>query len=295
MAPMMIGMANDYHTSLSVIVTGVSGYLFAYGLTQPLWGYWSDRIGRIRTIQYSLMIGGVADLICILRMPMWLFFTIRVIAGFGMAATFPSAMIYFSDAIKDEKARHPLITRLTAGVAIGLVGGTFFGGFFVENIGWRTIFGLIGVISIYFAFAINTIPNNLPPLQHLSVKVTYLAIFRNKWTKKLYLLVMVEGFVLLGAFAITVPTLEQEINSASISGLISSIYGVSVLIMSIFVSKITKKWSAIKLIHVGGLSSFLAFSILAVDISLLTVGLLMWVFGYHFRNTYNQEQKELMQ
>ena len=41
MAPMMIGIAVYYQTSLSVIVAAASGYLLAYGFTQPLWGFWS--------------------------------------------------------------------------------------------------------------------------------------------------------------------------------------------------------------------------------------------------------------
>ncbi|MEJ6760687.1 MAG: MFS transporter [Candidatus Planktophila sp.] len=279
MAPMMIGIAVYYQTSLSVIVAAASGYLLAYGFTQPLWGFWSERIGRIRTIQYSLLIGGIANLICFLPMSMWLFFSVRTIAGFGMAAAFPSAMIYFSDAVKDEKIRHPLITRLTAGVAIGLMGGTFFGGMFVEKFNWRAIFLIIGVISIYFAIAIRTIENNIPAVVHLSVPQTYKAIYNNVWAKRLYLLVMIEGFVLLGTFAMTVPSLEREINSASISGLVSSIYGISVLIMSILVAKVTKKWSTISLINIGGAASLTAYLLLAFKISLITVAISVFLQG----------------
>ena len=278
-APMMIGIAAYYDTSLSVIVAAASGYLLAYGLTQPLWGFWSERIGRIRTIQYSLLIGGIANLICFLPMSMWQFFSVRTIAGFGMAAAFPSAMIYFSDAIKDEKIRHPLITRLTAGVAIGLVGGTFFGGMFVEKFNWRAIFLVIGVISIYFAIAIRTIKNNIPAVVHLSIPQTYKAIYKNVWAKRLYLLVMIEGFVLLGTFALTVPSLEREIESASISGLVSSIYGISVLIMSLIAAKVTKRLSSINLINIGGAASLIAFLLLVFEISLVTVGISVFLQG----------------
>jgi MFS family permease len=163
-APMMLGMATHYKTGLATIATGTSAYLLTYGLTQPIWGMWSDRLGRIRTIQLSLLIGGIADLICTTSLPMNGFFAVRAIAGFGMAASFPASLIYLSDAITTEKDRQPVITRLTAGVAIGLVAGTVLGGIFIEKVEWRWIFGIIGTISIFLTLAIQAIPNRIPEI-----------------------------------------------------------------------------------------------------------------------------------
>ena len=283
-APMMLGIAADYKTDLATIAAGTSAYLLAYGLTQPFWGMWSDRLGRIRTIQLSLTIGGIADLLCMIELPMTGFFVIRTIAGFGMAAAFPASLIFLSDSITVEKTRQGLITRLTAGVAIGLVGGTILGGLFVENVGWRWIFGFVGVISLTLAFLIRLIPNKIPEVNKLSVVETYKSIFRHKWTNVIYVLVVVEGIVLLGSFALTVPALEQKVDSASISGLVSSLYGVSVLIMSLTVAKVSKRWSPLRLFSIGGFASVMSFSILAVQVSVRTVAIsvfcqgVAWVF-----------------
>jgi len=283
-APMMLGMAREYQTGLATIATGTSAYLLAYGLTQPIWGMWSDKLGRIRTIQYSLVIGGVADLICMINLPMNVFFGVRAVAGFGMAAAFPASLIYLSDAISNERVRQPVITRLTAGVAVGLVFGTVLGGWFIDSIGWRWIFGVIGIISLGIAFSIRVIPNVIPPKNNLTIKETYSSVFSNRWTSILYLLVMLEGLVILGSFALTVPALEQVINSASISGVVTSMYGFSVLAMSIFVSRVSKNWPALRLFSVGGASAIIGYVILAFEVSVLTVAIsvffqgIAWVF-----------------
>jgi YNFM family putative membrane transporter len=291
-APMMLGMATHYKTGLATIATGTSAYLLTYGLTQPIWGMWSDRLGRIRTIQLSLLIGGIADLICTTSLPMNGFFAVRAIAGFGMAASFPASLIYLSDAITTEKDRQPVITRLTAGVAIGLVAGTVLGGIFIEKVEWRWIFGIIGTISIFLTLAIQAIPNYIPEIKKLSTFQTYKSIYKNKWTNLIYILVLIEGIVLLGSFALTVPALEQKIESASISGLVTSVYGISVLAMSIIVAKLSRDWPALRLFSVGGLSAVVGFAILAFHVSLWTVAIsvflqgMAWVFFHTTLQTW---------
>jgi MFS family permease len=283
-APLLLGMSREFGTGIATIAAGSSFYFLAYGLSQPIWGRWSDRLGRIKVIQVSLVIGGVADLICLLHLPLEVFFVVRAIAGFGMAAAFPSSLIYLSDAISNERERQPIITHLTAGVAVGLVGGTVLGGLFVETIGWRWIFGLVGVLALILAYTIRVIPNVMPVANKFSIFQTFRLIFQDKWTSILYTLVLIEGTVLLGAFALTVPAYEQVIKSASISGLVTSIYGFSVLGVSLFVSKVSKNWSAIKLFSIGGASAVIGYVLLAYDVNTLTVAIsvifqgLAWVF-----------------
>jgi MFS family permease len=283
-APLLLGMSREFGTGIATIAAGSSFYFLAYGFSQPIWGRWSDRLGRIRVIQVSLVIGGIADLICLLHLPLEVFFFVRAIAGFGMAAAFPSSLIYLSDAISNERERQPIITHLTAGVAVGLVGGTVLGGLFVETIGWRWIFGLIGILSLMLAYAIRVIPNEIPVGNKFSNFETFKLIFKDKWTSILYILVLIEGTVLLGAFALTVPAYEQVIKSATISGLVTSIYGFSVLGVSLFVSRVSKSWSAIKLFSIGGASAVIGYVLLAYDVNTLTVAIsvifqgIAWVF-----------------
>ena len=283
-APLLLGVSREFGTGIATIAAGSSFYFLAYGFSQPIWGKWSDRLGRIKVIQVSLVIGGIADLICLLHLPLEVYFFFRAVAGFGMAAAFPASLIYLSDAIPNERLRQPIITYLTAGVAVWLVGGTALGGLFVETIGWRWIFGVIGILALSLAYTIRVIPNEIPIANKFSTFQTFKLIFQNKWTTILYTLVLIEGTVLLGAFALTVPAYEQVIKSASISGLVTSIYGFSVLGVSFFVSKVSKNWSAIKLFSIGGASAIIGYVLLAYDVTTLTVAIsvifqgIAWVF-----------------
>ena len=53
-APVLIPIAIDFHAPLGAVAIGATAYYLAYGLAQPLWGFASDRFGRIRVMRLSL-------------------------------------------------------------------------------------------------------------------------------------------------------------------------------------------------------------------------------------------------
>src|SRR5438445_11429319 len=53
-APLVIPIALDFHVQLGAVAIAATAYYFAYGLAQPVWGFASDRVGRIRIIRISI-------------------------------------------------------------------------------------------------------------------------------------------------------------------------------------------------------------------------------------------------
>ena len=63
MPPMLVAIATSLGVPLTQVVTAAGAYFLVYGLGQPLWGFASDRYGRVRTLRTSLVVAGVFSLV----------------------------------------------------------------------------------------------------------------------------------------------------------------------------------------------------------------------------------------
>ena len=62
MPPMLVVIAHDLGVPLADVVRAAGIYFFAYGLSQPLWGAVSDRLGRVRTMRLTLLMAALCTL-----------------------------------------------------------------------------------------------------------------------------------------------------------------------------------------------------------------------------------------
>src|SRR3954468_6539439 len=62
MAPVFVVIAVDLDVSVAAVVGALSVYFLAYGLSQPVWGLISDRLGRVRTMRLALAMAGLLGL-----------------------------------------------------------------------------------------------------------------------------------------------------------------------------------------------------------------------------------------
>jgi len=104
--------------------------LSVYSLMQivfsPLWGKWSDRIGRRPVILVSLVGTGLAHMAFAFSGSLWMLFVSRTLAGiFG--ANISTAFAYAADVTKD-KDRSKGMGLIGAAFALGFIFGPFFGG-----------------------------------------------------------------------------------------------------------------------------------------------------------------------
>ena len=102
-------------------------YAFMQLLCAPLWGRWSDHIGRRPLLLAG--IGGyvVAQLLFGLATSLSLLYVARVIGGVLSAATLPMAAAYVAD-VTDEKWRGRGMAWLGTSVSLGFVVGPALGG-----------------------------------------------------------------------------------------------------------------------------------------------------------------------
>jgi MFS family permease len=57
MAPMLVAIAADLDVPLAQVVHAAGAYFLAYGLMQPVRGLFPDRLGLVRTLRLTLLLG----------------------------------------------------------------------------------------------------------------------------------------------------------------------------------------------------------------------------------------------
>lgn len=290
--PMFVGMAQDFGTTLATITLSASAYYFAYGLAQPVWGIVSDRLGRISTMRLALVLAAAADLASIVPMPIEPFIALRAVAGAAMAGVFPTAIIFIGDTIPDDRKRQPVIASLMTGVALGLTMGTVLGGIGISTIGWQAFFVANAAVSILLAWLVRDMPNPRPEGGRLPVATAFRIVLSNRWSWLLYALVFVEAGVLLGVFALIPAALETSGSTAAVAGLVAGGYGLSVLVTSMVVRRMSVHAPPHLLLAVGGTAAAVGFAVLAVHVSaaLVLVSVVMqgiaWVFMHTTLQTW---------
>lgn len=130
-------------------------------LAPPIWGRWSDRVGRRPALLLNIA-GTVVSYGCLsMANSLWMLFLARVLAGvFGSSLTI--AQSYISDLV-DQKNRTKTLGFIEYTAVVGLLFGPFISGFSLGNDAVITNFYLPGLIAaltsgLIFAIAFCTLP-----------------------------------------------------------------------------------------------------------------------------------------
>ena len=105
------------HISLLTSIYALAQFIFA-----PLWGQWSDRVGRRPLILLGIAGSAIAQVLFGLASSLAMLYVVRAIGGFLSAAMLPAATAYISD-ITLERDRSRNMAWLGASVSLGVIVG----------------------------------------------------------------------------------------------------------------------------------------------------------------------------
>jgi DHA1 family multidrug resistance protein-like MFS transporter len=110
------------HVGLLTGIFALMQFLFA-----PLWGRWSDRVGRKPLVLIGIGGFAIAQVMFGLADSLWLFYGARILGGILSAAMFPAVTAYVADLTSEDERSRGMAWEGTA-MSLGVMFGPAFGG-----------------------------------------------------------------------------------------------------------------------------------------------------------------------
>lgn len=265
MPPMLVAIAHDLDASLSDVVHAAGAYFLVYGLSQPLWGMVSDRLGRVRTMRLTLLVAG---LLALLSAGAWSPLSLAVsrgLAGGFFGAAYPSTLIYVGDTVRISERQRD-IARLMVGVATGTALASVGAGVLADVLSWRVAFLVTGAASVTLAlWTLRSLPEPEATTRPGSVREAIGSVARSRVALLVLLFAFTEGAVLLGGLTMLPPAVENAGASAAVAGAVTAVYGVAVYLGSRLVGRLAATWHPSRLIGLGAGSAVVACGLLAIS------------------------------
>ncbi len=264
MPPMLVAIGTSLQVPLAQVVAAAGAYFLVYGLGQPLWGFASDRFGRVRTLRFSLAVGGLLSLVSALSPTVLVLGITRGLAGGFFGAAYPSTLVYVGDTVVPSR-RQQAVTGLMVGVAVGTAVASAGAGLLADVASWRLAFVLTGSAALVLSVALAGLPE--PPRigGRATARSSLATIRRSNVTLLVLLFAFVEGVVLLGALTLLPTAVESAGASATLAGAVTGVYGLSVLLGSSSVGRLSLAWHPARLILLGAGCATTGTALLAVS------------------------------
>lgn len=266
--PLLLSVAAGFGVSLARAAAVASGYFLCYGLSQPLWGLTSDRLGRVRTMRLTLALAAVAGVVSATAPSLALLVVARALTGACMAAVVPAGLIYIGDAVPFSR-RQRTLTDLNAATALGITAATALGGVLAAAVSWRAAFLLPALSAAVLVVVLRRLPE--PPRSAVH-QGGVLTVLRHRWGLTVLGLALVEGSALLGLLAYLAPALESTGSSATAAGAVVALYGVGLLVASRIVKRLAGRTSPVSFLAAGAGGLALAYVAVAARQDVWVVG-----------------------
>lgn len=252
-APLLLAIAVDLETSLPAVAAMATVYLVGYGVMQIVWGMVSDRLGRVRTIRLALLIAAAAGVVTAAAPTLDALIVSRLVAGGAYAAIVPGALIYVGDTVPISR-RHGALTDVMMATALGMSTATLVGAGMADLVSWRMAFAVPGACVLGVVVLMRRLPE--PPSPTHAVRTSVLSrlstVLRNRWALAVLMFAFVEGMVLLGVLNYLPTALQTQGMSTTMSGVVTAIYGVGIIVFSRMVKALAWRLSSTRFIAIGG-------------------------------------------
>ena len=264
MPPMLVAIGASLEVPLAQVVAAAGAYFLVYGLSQPLWGFASDRYGRVRTLRVSLAAAGLLSLVSALSPTVLVLTVTRGLAGGFFGAAYPSALVYLGDTVAPAR-RQQAITGLMVGVAVGTAAASAGAGLLADVASWRLAFVFTGAAALVLAVVLAGLPEPDRTGHRATARSSLATIGRSKVTLLVLLFAFVEGIVVLGALTLLPTAVESAGASTALAGAVTGVYGLAVLIGSSSVGRLSLAWHPARLILLGAACAAAGAGLLAVS------------------------------
>ena len=276
-SPLLVLVALDMDVTLAQALVIASTYYLAYGVSQPIWGMLSDRLGRIRLMRLSLIAAALVGIVAALAPSLTILIIARTLGGAFYGAIVPTSLTYVGDTV-DEEHRQPALADLMAAIAVGTALATALAGIIADLVDWRLVFAIPSVLAVISVLGLARVPEAHRVAQ-TGILQTIRTALSNRWVLIVISLVFVEGAIVLGVLTLLAPALQSLGVGAAVAGLSTAAYGVGVIVTSRMVKPLSRRLPMPGLMVIGGSATIAAFVLLTIHLSIVTVIIAAFLLG----------------
>jgi predicted MFS family arabinose efflux permease len=267
--PVVPQIAADFAVAPSTAALLAAGFA-AYGFVQPVLGPVADAFGKARVMIACLLLLGISCFLSALVADFWLLFVLRVLAGAACGGSFPVGMALISDLVPLSQ-RQIMIGRLLSATISGNLLGAAAAGVIADAIHWRSVFVILGAVSIvallFGHFGLRNLP--IGPKQALDVRSVLARnrnIFAIRTARICYATVALEALFLFGIFPYVAVLLAAAGEPrASIAGLVIAAFAIGGMAYSLSVRQLLRWLGQKQLMMAGGALAALGLFIVAAS------------------------------
>ncbi len=145
--PMLPALAREFQVTTGQAALCVSGYAVAFALMQLVFGPLGDRWGKRRVIGWSTLGCGLGSLFALVAGSLEMLVAARIFSGAMAAGTVSLALAWIGDAVPYER-RQVVLAQFLSTNLMGLIFGQWMSGLITDWLGWRWVFGMLGVLYL---------------------------------------------------------------------------------------------------------------------------------------------------
>lgn len=262
--PLLVLIAQDFRESLGAAAAVATLYLFLYGVLQPVYGFLSDRLGRVRVMRGALAGIVAANVFCAVAPTLGSLVIGRGVAAAFAAALLPTSLVYVGDRVPFDRRQQVIANVLAAG-AMGTVAATAGAGLAGRYASWRLVFLVPAGLALVNAVVLGRLPESRPAETGAGPLTQLRRVLRHPWAVVLIVIAVGEGAVMLGFLTFLAPALQARGVSSAQAGLVVAVYGVAVFASLQLVKRIlrTGGMSPVAMIVAGGAILIAAYGVAA--------------------------------
>src|ERR1700744_4778742 len=250
-------IARSLHTDPATVALSLSSYFIGLAVGQLVYGPLLDRHGRKKPLYFGLGLYIIATAICMQARDINTLIVLRFIQALGSCAAQVAAMAMVRDLFGAKESAKVFSLLLLVVGASPMIAPTV-GSYVVVAFGWRTVFLILGSISVIVTFlTIFFLPESYPPDRSFSLRPApiirnFLSVLR---VRQFLVYTLVEAFAFSGLFAYVSgsPILFMEIFHVDkrTYGWIFAFLSVAFIVLSQFNGVLLKRYTSEQIIRVA--------------------------------------------
>ncbi len=301
---MLPELTQVFSMSTSQVSCVISAYAIAYGVMQAFFGVLGDRIGKFRLIAFCTLASTIGTLTAAFSGSLAWLVSARIATGVTTAGVIPLSAAWIGDTVSYEHRQTTLASFLT-GQIIGMIGGQFIGGFFVDQLSWRWAFIFMALTYLVIGWLVliesRINPCTYPiPATEASAPIGGLAqisyVLRKPWPKVVLTAVLLEGMLTFGPVAFMPTYLHEKFSlSITMTGVLMAAFGAGGIAYIIFSRRLLRYLGEAGLVGIGGCLLAIAWLILAIAQHWVWIPLAIFLAGLGYYKLHNTLQTHASQ